>query len=58
MNLTSEKLYPHYTNREHSDAGVKDRLSQRLKWLRQYLANGTCRRKLIACGCLKEDDDV
>lgn len=57
MNLLSETLYKNYTNKEHSYDGVKARSIQRMKWLRQYFANGTCKNKLIACGVLVADNE-
>lgn len=54
MKYTSEKLYSIYTNKKPDDNGIKSRLKQRLKWLNLYIKNGTCKRKLIACGVICE----
>ena len=57
MNLLSETLYKNYKNKDHDNTGVKDRSKQRSGWVKKYLANGTCKNKLIACGVLVADNE-
>ena len=49
---TDPKLYSNYTNQKKDYDGIKARMKQRLKWVNMYLKNGTCKRKLIACGVI------
>ncbi len=53
--VTSDKqLYAHYTNHKRDYDGIKARQKQRMKWLKSYLNNGSCKRKLIKCGVITE----
>jgi len=51
---TDKQLYAIYTNHKRDYDGIKARQRQRLKWLKSYLKNGSCKQKLIKCGVLNE----
>jgi len=51
---TDPKLYSAYSNQKRDYSGIMARQKQRMKWLKAYLKNGTCKQKLKSCGVLCE----
>lgn len=51
---TDKQLYAIYTNHKRDYDGIKARQRQRLKWLNNFLKNGSCKQKLIKCGVIEK----
>ena len=52
---TDPTLYSHYSNHKTDIEGIKARHRPRVKWLKMYNKNGSCKSKLIKCGVLKHE---